>query len=131
MILDASAMVAILMEEPSKERLIAEVLDNETFISAPTLLETYMVLKKYLGDATELELARTLNELGVRVVDFTAEQAMFAARAFDRYGKGRHPAALNFGDCIAYAVAKSTNQKLLFLGNDFSQTDVSSALTLS
>lgn len=131
MILDASALVAILIEEPSKERLIAEVLDNETFISAPTLLETYMVLKKYLGDATESELARTLNELGVRVVDFTAEQAVFAARAFDQYGKGRHPAALNFGDCIAYAVAKSSNQKLLFVGSDFSQTDVSPALTLS
>jgi ribonuclease VapC len=129
MILDASALVAILMEEPSKERLIAEVLDNETFISAPTLLETYMVLKKYLGDATESELTRVLHHLGVEVVDFTADQVALAARAFDSYGKGRHPAALNFGDCIAYAVAKSTSQKLLFVGNDFGQTDVSPALT--
>jgi len=128
MVIDSSALVAIMLGEPSRAALITEVVRGETVIAAPSLLETHMVLKKHFGDATADQIGMALVAFGIQVVQFTPEQAGVAARAFDQYGKGRHPASLNFGDCIAYALAKSTHQRLLFVGQDFAQTDVRPAL---
>lgn len=130
MVIDSSALVAIMLGEPSRAALITEVVRGETVIAAPSLLETHMVLKKHFGDATADQIGRALDEFGIQVVEFTPEQAVVAARAFDQYGEGRHPASLNFGDCIAYALAKSTHQRLLFVGQDFAQTDVRPALIM-
>lgn len=130
MVIDSSALVAIMLGEPSREALITEVVRGETVIAAPSLVESHMVLKKHFGDSTADQIGRALDEFGIQVVEFTPEHAVFAARAFDEYGKGRHPASLNFGDCIAYALAKCTHQRLLFVGQDFAQTDVRPALIM-
>jgi ribonuclease VapC len=130
MVIDSSALVAIMLGEPSRAALITEVVRGETVIAAPSLLETHMVLKKHFGDVTGAQIDQALHEFGIKVVNFTPEHAVVAARAFEEYGKGRHPASLNFGDCIAYALAKSTRQRLLFVGQDFALTDVRSALIL-
>lgn len=131
MVIDTSALVAILLGEPQRALLLTEIVRQETVIAAPSLLETHMVMKKHRGEATETEIADALNQFGILVVEFTPEHARVATRAFDQYGKGRHPAGLNFGDCIAYALAKSMRQKLLFVGEDFLQTDVRPALVLA
>jgi ribonuclease VapC len=131
MVIDSSALVAIMLGEPSRAALITEVVRGETVIAAPSLLETHMVLKMHFGDATGSQISQTLREFDIQVVEFTPDQAVVATRAFDEFGKGRHPASLNFGDCIAYALAKTTHQRLLFVGQDFSQTDVRPALVLT
>lgn len=128
MVIDTSALVAILLGEPQRASLLAEVVRGETVIAAPSLLETYMVMKKHLGDETETQILRALSEFGIQVEEFTPEHALAAARAFDQYGKGQHPASLNFGDCISFALARTRHQRLLFVGEDFLLTDVRAAL---
>ena len=125
MVLETSAFVAILQFEPSRPELLAKLVSaGGAIMTAPSALEAHMVLRKKYGDETIRVVERELWELDITVVPFTPEHAQAATRAFDRYGKGRHPAALNFGDCIAYALATTRDEPLLFVGDDFSKTDV-------
>ena len=97
-------------------------------IGAPTLTETGIVLGHRLGPDSELLLSRLVEGLGLVVVPFSAAHGREARRAFLRYGRGRHEASLNFGDCLTYAVAKLAGEPLLFVGDDFSRTDLEAAL---
>lgn len=125
MIVDSSAVVAILLEQPGHESLLDRIDDASTVgIGAPTLVETGIVLISRLGVQGRTLLARFLQESDLSVLAFTEEHWAVAADAFIRFGKGRHPAALNFGDCFSYAVSRIAKQPLLCLGNDFAQTDL-------
>jgi ribonuclease VapC len=128
MVIDTSAIVAIAQNEheaPIFEQLIAD--DPVRLISAATVLETAMVLETRFGEPGGAELDLWLARAGVDIVAVEAEHADQARRAWRRYGKGRHPASLNYGDCFSYALAKLTNEPLLFKGSDFSQTDITAA----
>jgi len=125
MILDSSAVVAVLFREPDAERLIDRITAAPAVgIGAPTLVETTIVASHRLGRDARGLLARFLDEAVVTVIPFGDAHASAAADAWLRYGRGRHPAALNYGDCLAYAIAKVANQPLLFIGNDFRATDI-------
>ena len=128
MILDSSAIVAILCREPGHLTLIEKMLTaGMVAVGAPTVFETAMVLSiKVKRDGLAL-VHDFLQESGVIVAPFTADHASAAFAAYLRFGKGRHRAALNFGDCLSYAAAKVAGQPLLFVGEDFSQTDVLAA----
>ena len=130
MVIDTSAIVAILLNEPLADLLGPTILAAEAEMAAPSYLEAHMVLKKHFGDQTDFVLGSRCRDLGIRIVEFNAEHALPAARAFDTYGKGRHPAGLNFGDCISYGVAKASRQTLLYVGDDFSLTDIRPGLVL-
>lgn len=97
-------------------------------VGAPTLAETGIVLAARLGAEARAVLALLVEELGLVVVPFEAVHARAAREAFLRYGRGRHPAGLNFGDCLTYAVARVAGCPLLFVGDDFAQTDLEPAL---
>ncbi len=129
MILDSSALVAVVLREPGFERLLAAMKTSAPLgIGAPTLVEVLLVLtRKFHGDP-KAEVFRLLRALEVEVIPFAEEHCLVAQRAYTRYGKGRHPAALNFGDCMAYATAKVADIPLLFVGADFGKTDVAAAL---
>jgi ribonuclease VapC len=124
MILDSSALVAIVLQEPDAEGLLQRMREAPQLgIGAATLLEAGIVLSARLqADARGL-LARVLQEGGIAVVDLTEAHVSVAMDAWLRYGKGRHPAALNFGDCLAYATAVVAGAPLLCVGDDFPQTD--------
>jgi len=97
-------------------------------IAAPGLVEAYMVCEGRAGENGARQLDALLERLGPEIVPFTAELAGIAQEGWRRFGKGRHPASLNLGDCFAYALAKARNEPLLFKGDDFSRTDVKAAL---
>lgn len=128
-VLDSSAVIAILRREPEADdflRIIAEA--EACLLSAVSFLEASMVLAGRTGDATSwAELDALLAQAGVEVVAQDAELAEGAREAFLRYGKGRHPASLNLGDCASYALAKDRDLPLLFKGTDFPRTDVRAA----
>lgn len=128
MIVDSSVIVALVLAEPAAEKLLAKMRSAETLgIGAPALSETLIVLAHRLhGDPLSL-LSELLREFGIGVIPFDEEHARVALDAFVRFGKGRHPAALNFGDCLTYATASVANQPLLFVGDDFSKTDLVAA----
>jgi len=129
MVIDTSAIVAIAQNEPEAptfERLIAE--DPVRLISAATVLEAAMVLETRFGEPGGVELDLWLARADVDIVAVEVEHADQARRAWRRYGKGRHPAGLNYGDCFSYALAKLTDEPLLFKGNDFAQTDIPAAV---
>jgi ribonuclease VapC len=125
MVADTSALVAILLGEPTADRLTA-VLEAAPSLrcSAVSLVEAAMVMQGRLGERGERELDLLVGRLRVEIVPVTLAQAELARTAFRRFGKGRHPAGLNFGDCFSYALARALGEPLLFVGNDFSQTDV-------
>lgn len=124
-VLDTSAVVALLQGEPDAPRIL-EALERASWrvLSAATLVEAGIVLQARYGDHGERELDLLLQRAGVEVVPVTPEHAELARGAFRRFGKGRHPAGLNFGDCFAYALAVALDQPLLFTGADFGGTDV-------
>ena len=125
MILDSSAVVAIFLQEPGYETLFAKLASAEVAgIGAPTLVECGIVLSARMNVDARGLLSRFLEEANVRVVPFTDAHFGVALGAWLKYGKGRHPAALNFGDCLAYAVAKLADMPLLYIGDDFPQTDL-------
>ncbi len=129
---DASAMIAIIAKEP-EARAIAICLskDNARIISAVAAWETEAGLRRSYGLTAESAHARValfLNELACRFVGIGEAEYALAMGAYNRFGKGRHSAALNMGDCFAYACAKSHNAKLLFKGDDFHKTDIVAAL---
>jgi ribonuclease VapC len=96
-------------------------------IGAPTLFESAMVLTSRTGPQARSVLEAAIRRMGVMIVPFSGDHVHWATSAFLRFGKGRHPAALNFGDCMSYAVAKVAGMPLLYSGNDFSQTDITPA----
>lgn len=125
MILDSSAIVAVVRREPGYEELLARLdAAEQVAIGAPTLVETAIVLEARLGTDARHILARLLDDFRVVVVPFVEAHWQEAARAFRRFGKGRHPAALNFGDCLSYAVARLADRPLLCVGEDFAKTDL-------
>jgi ribonuclease VapC len=129
MILDTSALVAVLFREPEAAR-YAEMIHHadRCLISAGSFLELSIVLESQAGADGLTQGEAFLRRAAIAVEPFTVEQAFIARQAFHDFGKGRHPAGLNFGDCFAYALAKATGEELLFKGDDFSKTDVTSAL---
>lgn len=129
MTLDSSAVVAMLLCEVGHRRLAETVAGAETVtIGAPTLLETDMVMVGRLEHGAAL-VEKFLEEHGVVVLPFDGRHRAVATKAFTRYGKGRHPAGLNYGDCMTYATARIADHPLLFTGDDFAMTDISSALS--
>jgi len=129
MTLDTSALVAVLFSEPGHLDLVDRMLEADTLrIGAPTLVEVSLVFAGRTGRAMSTEIPRLLEELGVTIVPFGEGEWRRATDAFARYGRGRHRAALNFGDCLAYAAAAAAGDSLLFVGNDFGFTDVRPAL---
>jgi ribonuclease VapC len=128
MTLDSSALIAILFSEHGHLDLIDRILVAESVrVAAPTLVETSMVLAGRRRTAAVGEVDGLLQELGVTVVPFGEREWHAAVAAFLRFGRGRHRAALNFGDCLAYAAAVVINDSLLFVGDDFRLTDVTPA----
>lgn len=128
MVIDTSAIVAIAFNEPEAETYEQKVVDApRRFISAATILELAIVIEARLGDAGAAELDLWLYKAGVEIVAVDAEQIAVARRAWRSYGKGRHPAGLNYGDCFSYALAKTRNEPLLYKGDDFSRTDIEAA----
>ncbi|WEX74638.1 type II toxin-antitoxin system VapC family toxin [Sinorhizobium numidicum] len=128
MVIDTSAIVAIAFNEPEAESYEQKVVDApRRFISAATVLELAIVIEARLGEAGAAELDLWLYKAGVEIVAVDAEQIAVARRAWRSYGKGRHPAGLNYGDCFSYALAKTRNEPLLFKGDDFSRTDMQAA----
>ena len=124
-IVDASALLAMIFAEPVGE-VVEERLQSAPAagIGAPSLTEVSLVLGSRLGRDPMPILGRVLQEFGIAVVPFSEQHWAEATDAFMRFGKGRHPAALNFGDCMSYAVAKLSEQALLATGDDFPQTDL-------
>jgi ribonuclease VapC len=127
MIIDTSAVLAILYAEDDAARFADAIADAEhRAMSAANFLEAGIVVDKQLGPAAGRQLDALLARADVEVAPVTKEHAEIARQAYLDYGKGGHPARLNFGDCFAYALSKAANQPLLFKGGDFSQTDVDS-----
>ena len=130
MILDTSALIALVREEPGAKRYVAALIEApRRAISAGTLLEAQIVAQRMERPDLERELRLLIRQFQVEVVPFDAEQAEIARQAYRDFGKGSgHPARLNFGDCFAYALASVTGEPLLFKGDDFTHTDLRSAL---
>lgn len=129
-VVDTSAIIAITLDEPDADNLLTAVSTaNDVFIAAPTALELEIVLRSKTGPNGPSAL-RVLQSLAVETVPFTLDHLAAAIGAHSKFGRGRHPAQLNFGDCIAYALAKSLNAPLLFKGDDFAKTDIQSALEI-
>lgn len=129
MIIDSSAVLAILLQEPEAERIARAIaLDATRLMSAATWLEISMAVFLRVGEEGLRSLDLLTAKYQIEIVPMTPRQAELARRAFKQYGKGIHPARLNFGDCIVYALAKDTGEPLLFKGEDFSQTDIVAAV---
>ena len=128
MILDSSAVIGLIREEQGYERL-RDALEQASAlaIGAPTIFETAMVTIGRYGDVGRVAVDRFLVDWEVEVVPFGERHWRVAAEAFARYGKGRHPARLNYGDCMTYATARLADLPLLFTGEDFAKTDVAVA----
>lgn len=125
MILDSSAVVAILLREPGYEPLLeALCCSQEVGIGAPTLVEAAIVLASRMGQDSRGLLGRFLAESGVLTIPFTEAHWSASVDAWLRFGKGRHQAALNYGDCLAYAAARVAGRPLLCAGDDFARTDL-------
>ena len=125
MIVDSSAIVAIVFKEPGYEELLSRMEGATTAAAgAPTLAETGIVLSARLGELADGLLERLIDELEIQEIPFGELHWRESVEAYRRFGKGRHPASLNFGDCMTYAVATLTGEPLLFVGSDFSKTDV-------
>ncbi len=124
MILDSSALVAIVLQEPDAEHLLERMRNaSHLAIGAATLLETGIVLSARLNEDARGLLARLLQESGIAVLHVTEAHFGIAMDAWLRYGRGRHPASLNFGDCLSYAMSVVAGEPLLCVGDDFPQTD--------
>ncbi len=125
MTIDTSALIAILQNEPQRRALTDAILVAPLRrMSAATLVEAGIVMQGRFKDDGAHRLDMLLLDLSIEVVPLTSTHAAFAREAFRRYGKGQHPAGLNFGDCFSYALARALDEPLLFVGSDFSQTDI-------
>jgi ribonuclease VapC len=125
MVIDTSAIVAIALDKSDAPEIEARIANDPVrLISAATVLEAAIVLETRLGDAGGREFDLWLLKIGAEVVPVDAELADIARRAWRRYGRGHHAAALNYGDCFSYALAMSRGEPLLFKGDDFAKTDI-------
>jgi ribonuclease VapC len=125
MILDTSALVAVLFGEPEANSYIQMIHNaDRCLISAGSFLELSIVIERQTGPDVMRQCDMFFRRAGIIVEPFTVEQAHIARQAFHDFGKGRHPAGLNFGDCFAYALTKITGEPLLFKGKDFGKTDI-------
>lgn len=129
MVIDTSAIVAILFDEPDRDCLIGAVdAAAVRLVSTASLVEATLVVEGRKGPRAEGMVERFVDDGEVEFVPVTPEQSRLACRAFRSYGRGRHPAGLNLGDCFAYALAKATGEPLLYKGDDFARTDLASVL---
>jgi len=125
MIVDTSALVALVLREPGHEGLVDAMAGADLVaVGAPTMAEAGIVLEARLGNRAHGVLERILDEFGIEEIRFGEIHWREAVDAFRRFGKGRHPAALNYGDCMTYAVARLTGEPLLCVGDDFPRTDL-------
>ena len=125
MVLDTSALLALLLDEPEAEEFRAAVEEDTTrLVSAATLLETALVIEARKGELGGRELDWLIQKAEIVVVAVDAEHVSEARRAYRRFGKGRHTAGLNFGDVFSYALARTSGEPLLFKGDDFAKTDI-------
>jgi ribonuclease VapC len=128
LILDSSAVVAVLDREPGVEELERRMREADVLeIGAPTLVECVVVVGRARGKAGIQRLLSFIHRMRIEVVPFDEPHVDTATEAFIGFGKGRHPAALNYGDCMTYATARRADRPLLFTGNDFAQTDIQAA----
>ena len=128
MVIDSSALVAVLQDEPERAALVAKIAaDPVRLLSAANYLEVAIVIDDRLGAAGARDLKLLLVEAAIRIMPVTVEHAELARTAYRRFGRGNHPARLNFGDCFAYALARETGEPLLYKGGDFGQTDIAAA----
>ena len=126
MVIDTSAIMAILLGEPAAGQLVEALeADRTRLVSAATVVETSLVVLGRFGEMGDPQVDRLLRGIGAEVVPVGLEQVAIARDAALRFGRGRHPAALNFGDCFSYALAMERGEPLLFVGEDFAKTDVS------
>lgn len=125
MILDASVLIAIALDEPEREILVAKINAADTIaVGAPTLVEAGIVLSARAGLDSSAVLVELLASADAIVIEFGQRHWREAVSAWGRFGKGRHPAGLNFGDCLTYATALVAGEALLAKGDDFTQTDI-------
>jgi ribonuclease VapC len=125
MVIDTSALVAVLFDEPERKEFVRRIAEApRRLISAATLAESSIVVEARRGEIAGRELDLFLHRADVQTVAVDEEQVLLARAAWRRYGKGRHPAGLNFGDLFSYALARASRDELLFKGDDFSKTDV-------
>jgi len=126
MVLDTSALIAILEDEKEATQIIKAIAQAPVrLLSAVSLVETAIVIENRRGDTGKQILDTLLQTAAINIMEVSVEQAEAARTAYRDYGKGRgHPAQLNFGDCFSYALAKVLDQPLLFKGDDFSKTDI-------
>ena len=125
MVLDTSALAAVLFDEPERDSFIEKMAAApRLLISSATLLESSIVVESRRGEVAGRELDLFLHRAKAQTVAVDDEQAELARAAWRRFGKGRHPAGLNFGDVFAYALARASGEDLLFKGDDFTKTDV-------
>lgn len=124
MVVDTSAIVAILLQENDAAHYADAIADADLVVMSAASYVELSIVALSRGARGRVELDGTLADAAIDIVPVTIDQARLAADAYDRYGKGRHPAALNFGDCFAYALARSRGEPLLFKGADFARTDV-------
>lgn len=128
MVVDTSVIVAILLMEPDRSELSRKLSRaSSRQLSSVSYMEAGMVLTSRFGATAEHEINHLLFTARIDVVSIGLSHAKLALEAFRHYGKGRHPAALNFGDCFSYALAKSAAETLLFKGGDFAKTDIPAA----
>ena len=128
-VVDTSAIVAVLLEESGSEAIERELLQGPCVMSAATRVELGIVIEARAGAAGTQLLEELLARIDIRIAPVDEDQARDALVCWRRFGKGRHEAALNFGDTFAYALARQTGQPLLHVGNDFSRTDITAALS--
>lgn len=125
MIVDTSALIALIQNEPAAEQVAAALAGARSpIIGAATLTETLIVLTARQGPVARTVFDRLRSEINLGAAEFTADHAYAAQRAYLRFGRSRHPAGLNFGDCLSYATAQLAHEPLLAIGNDFPQTDL-------
>lgn len=125
MVIDSSALLAILFDEPERRTFNQTIeADPVRLLSAANFVEAALVVEARLGEAAGREFDLFIHRAEIDIIAVDADQAEIARRAYRRYGKGRHRAGLDFGDCFAYALAKTRGEPLLFKGDDFAATDV-------
>lgn len=123
-VVDTSALACVVFGEPEADRVVQQLTDKSLLVPAPTLVETLIVTEARLGVDGSREVHELLEATGATIEPFTHKMAALAHAGWRRFGKGRHPAALNLGDCYSYATAVALDLPLLALGNDFPKTDV-------
>jgi ribonuclease VapC len=125
MVIDTSALLALLLDEPEAEAFRLALQDDESrLVSAATLLEAALVIESLKGEAGGRELDLLLNKAGITIVAVDEDQVAEARRAWRRFGRGRHAAGLTYGDLFSYALSKHSGEALMFKGDDFTRTDV-------